>query len=60
MKVKIGSDGGNHCVATVTGLLSADLPKPEPVLFFADLNGTPRRLRIDSGVAAAAARGLVA
>jgi hypothetical protein len=47
MDIKIGSDGGKSCQVTITGQLSANLPKPEPVLFFRDLYGSPLSLRLD-------------
>lgn len=47
MDIKIGSDGGKTCLVTITGQLSKDLPKPEPILFFKDLNQSPKGLRLD-------------
>lgn len=47
MEIKIGSDGGKSCQVTITGQLSEDLSEPEPILFFADLSGAPKRLRLD-------------
>lgn len=47
MDIKIGSDGGKTCLVTITGQLSKDLPKPEPILFFSQLNHNPTKLRLD-------------
>jgi hypothetical protein len=47
MEIKIGSDGGKSCIVTITGQLSTNLPKPEPILFFTQLSGAPRALRLD-------------
>ena len=49
-EVKIGSDGDKTCLVTITGQLSANLPKPEPILLFSELNfgfTSKRRLRLD-------------
>jgi hypothetical protein len=47
MEIKIGSDGGKSCQIIITGELSEDLPRPEPVLFFKDLSHKPESLRLD-------------
>jgi hypothetical protein len=47
MEIKIGADGGKNCHVTITGQLSETLSKPVPVLTFADLNGSPKALRLD-------------
>ncbi len=47
MKVKIGSDGQKTCLVTITGQLSKAFSEPEPILFFKDLQHTPKGLRLD-------------
>lgn len=48
MKIKIGSDGGNSCRFTLSGELSKIVPKPLPILSFANLSLKPRGLKLDA------------
>jgi len=47
MDIEIGADGGKNCHVTIIGQLTENLPKPAPILIFKDLNGAPKRLRLD-------------
>lgn len=47
MEISFGSDGGKNCHVTLSGQLSNLFPKPEPILLFRDLAGSPQKLRID-------------
>jgi hypothetical protein len=47
MDISIGSDGGKNCHVTISGQLMESLSKPEPVLFFKDLQQSPSKMRVD-------------
>jgi len=47
MQVKIGSDGDKTCLVIITGQLSVNLLKPESILSFKNLKGSPKGLRLD-------------
>jgi hypothetical protein len=48
MEISIGSDGEKGCILTVTGQLSDDSRRVEPIFYFKDLKGHPLKVRLDS------------
>ena len=48
MDIKIGADGEKNCHVTISGDVDKGLSLPVSILFFKDLRGSPRGLRLDA------------